>query len=87
MAKKELKSAVDTDDAEYIEFTQKLKKPNPQSKISEILIYLVKVIDPDAPDFDLILGLASFSVANKLTDRQMTKAIKIFKYYIKVGVL
>jgi len=87
MAKKELKSAIDTDDAEYIEFTQKLKKPNPKSKVSEILIYLVKVIDPDAPDFDLILGLASFATANKLTNKQMIKAIKIFKYYLKVGVL
>lgn len=53
----------------------------------DALQYLVRVIEQDAPDFPLILGLASFSTQNKLSDKQAAKASEIIKYYEKKGVL
>lgn len=54
---------------------------------ADALKYLVRVIEQNSPHFDLVLGLASFAVANHLTDKQAKKASEIIKYYEEKGVL
>ena len=56
-------------------------------RYKEALQYLVRVIDQDAPHFDLLLGLASFATANGLSPRQKEQADKILEYYQNRGVL
>lgn len=53
----------------------------------DALKYLVRVIEHNSPHFDLVLGLASFAVANHLTDKQSQKAAEIIRYYEEKGVL
>ena len=53
----------------------------------DALQYLVRVIDQDNPVFDLVLGLASFATANKLSQKQQEKADEIITYYENEGVL
>jgi hypothetical protein len=56
-------------------------------RYKDALVYLVRVIKQDQPDFNLILGLASFATANGLSDKQAAKASEIIKFYEKEGVL
>lgn len=51
----------------------------------DVLQYMVRVMEQDSPLFSLVLGLASFATANKLTDRQREKADEIIKYYEERG--
>ena len=53
----------------------------------DALQYLVRVIDQDEPSFPLILGLASFSTQNKLSQKQAEKADEIIAFYENKGVL
>lgn len=53
----------------------------------DALQYLVRVIEQDNPVYPLILGLASFATANKLSTKQAEKADEIIAYYENEGVL
>lgn len=76
---------------EWVENTTLSKKPIPDKngKITyrETLTYLVRVIEQDAPYFDLVLGLASFATNNCLSERQAEKANEIIRYFHKKGVI
>lgn len=66
------------------------KKPTTTNKTIDVklaLQYLSRVIDQDDPVYVLVLGLASFATANKLSEKQFSKATKIISFYIKKGVL
>lgn len=69
----------------------KSKKPirNEQGALlyKDALKYLLRVIDQDEPSYDLILGLASFATANKLSEKQALKADEIIYYFERKGVL
>ena len=54
---------------------------------TDALKYLLRVIEQNSPHFDLVLGLASFAVANHLSDKQAKKANEIINYYEEKGVL
>lgn len=79
-------------DREVIEVTKRIKVLKPVRKYGvmyykDALQYLVKVIDQRAPEFNLILGLASFATANKLSDKQSERADEIISYYESQGIL
>lgn len=53
----------------------------------DALKYLFRVLPPDDPSLDVILGLASFATANNLSDKQAKLADKFIDYWEKRGVL
>lgn len=53
----------------------------------DALKYLFRVLPPDEPSLDIILGLASFATANNLSDKQAKLADKFIDYWQKRGVL
>lgn len=75
----------------WVEKRVKSKKPIRNEKggmrYKDALVYLVRVLKQDQPDFNLILGLASFATANGLSEKQAAKASEIIKFYEKEGIL
>ena len=53
----------------------------------DALKYLFRVLPPDEPSLDIILGLASFATANNLSDKQAKLADKFIDYWQKRGDL
>ena len=53
----------------------------------DALKYLFRVLPPDEPSLDIILGLGSFATANNLSDKQAKLADKFIDYWQKRGVL
>lgn len=53
----------------------------------DALKYLFRVLPPDEPSLDIILGLASFATANNLSEKQAKLADKFIKYWVERGVL
>lgn len=51
----------------------------------DALKYLFRVLPPDDPSLDIILGLASFATANNLSDKQAKLADKFIDYWEKEG--
>lgn len=54
---------------------------------SDVLKYLLKVVDQDDPVFELIIGLTSFALRGNLSDKQLTKIKEIVSFYKNKGVL
>ena len=85
------KKTIDEYPFKWVEKRVKSKKPIRNEKgvmrYKDALVYLVRVIKQDQPDFNLILGLASFATANGLSDKQAAKASEIIYFYEKEGVL
>ena len=54
---------------------------------SDVLKYLLKVIEQDDPVFDLIIGLTSFALRGNLSKKQLDKIEKIISFYKNKGVL
>lgn len=56
-------------------------------RVKDCLVYLCRVLPPNEPSLNILFGLASFSIANKLSDKQYDLAIKFIRYWEDKGVL
>lgn len=87
----ETKTIEDKYPFKWVEKRIKVKKPIRNKKgdllYKDALVYLAKVLRQDQPDYPLIFGLASFSIANRLSDKQAKKASAIIRFYESEGVL
>lgn len=54
---------------------------------SDVLKYLLKVIEQDDPIFDFIIGLTSSALRGNLSKKQLDKIEKIINFYKNKGVL
>lgn len=64
-----------------------IKNENGSILYKDALKYLFRVLPPDEPSLDVILGLASFATANNLSDKQAKLADKFIDYWEKKGIL
>ena len=54
---------------------------------SDVLKYLLKVIEQDDPVFELLIGLTSFALRGNLSEKQLSKIKEIISFYKNKGVL
>ena len=64
-----------------------IRNENGSILYKDALKYLFRVLPPDEPSLDVILGLASFATANNLSDKQAKLADKFIDYWEKRGIL
>lgn len=58
-----------------------------ERRVRDCLVYLCRVLPPNEPSLNILFGLASFSIANKLSDKQYNLAVKFIYYWQEKGVL
>ena len=54
---------------------------------SDVLKYLLKVIDQDDPIFEFIISLTSFALGGNLSNKQSAKIREIINFYKNKGIL
>ena len=64
-----------------------IRNSNGEMRYKDALVYLARVIPPNEPTLQVIFGLASFALNNKLSKKQAELADKFIRYWSEKGVL